>query len=188
MLKPASRQFHPLKTIERAAMGLRARRRQHRENLRKDHAEYEITLTMKEMSEASRKSITTIYPREIIERCQQAIDRTTLNSDIKLRIQGIRKLANGAHIRCKVEEEGTLFVRGPEQTIPRSKSTQTKLRNRHSWSTDCLIQFDGYDRYQNHQEPRSEWHDGWRSNHQICPSPRSAKNLTIIKQARISPS
>ena len=41
-------------------------------------------------------------PKEITERCQHAIEKTSI-SDIKL--QGINRLANGIRVRCATEEQ-----------------------------------------------------------------------------------
>jgi hypothetical protein len=76
--------------------------RQHRDALRQEQAKYEITLTMKETSDNVKELINTMAPKEITARCQQAIDKGSIQ-DVKL--QGINKLTNGIRVRCETEEE-----------------------------------------------------------------------------------
>lgn len=104
------------KSKEKTAAELQARRRTHKEKLRKEQAKYEVTLTMKEMNNAMRKSIMAMTPQKITERCQLAIDSpdlqlngTMMSPTVKPKIQGIVKLANGIRIKCKTEEEATML-------------------------------------------------------------------------------
>lgn len=75
-------------TKEKARMQLLARLREHRENCRKEIAKHTVILTMKEVSEATRKSITLMHSKEITEHCQQAINKTLSTSGVKPEIRG----------------------------------------------------------------------------------------------------
>ena len=80
---------------EKVIAEMHARQRQHHDVLRQERAKYEVTLTMKEISDKVKEVINTMPPKEITERCQQVVEKASI-SDIK--VQEINKLANDIHV------------------------------------------------------------------------------------------
>jgi hypothetical protein len=73
---------------------------------------------MKEVNEATRKSITLMHSKKIIEHCQNAIDKTLATPDARPEIREFSKLANGIRIYCKTEDEANMVSTGvrPSET------------------------------------------------------------------------
>ena|SRR5271154_2928854 len=62
-------------------------RRKQRESLLQERAKYRITLTTKDMNTATRQLIINMSAKEIVERCQQAMNDTSTFNFANQRIQ-----------------------------------------------------------------------------------------------------
>ena len=89
-------------TKEKETAEMRARQRQHRDALRQERAKYEVTLTTKQTTDKVKEQITTMAPKEITERCQQAVEKASIPG---VKLQGINKIVNGIRVRCATEEQ-----------------------------------------------------------------------------------
>ena len=88
-------------TKEEAIAEMRAWQRQ-RDALRQERAKYEVTLTTKETNDEVKQQINTMAPKEITERCQQAVEKASIPG---IKLQGINKLVSGIRVRCATEEQ-----------------------------------------------------------------------------------
>jgi len=89
-------------TKEKEIAEMRARQRQQRDALRQERAKYEVTLTTKQATDEIKEQIMAMTPKEITERCQQAIEKASIPG---IKLQGINKLACGIRARCATEEQ-----------------------------------------------------------------------------------
>jgi hypothetical protein len=89
-------------TKEKEIAKMRARQRQRRDDLRHERAKYEVTLTTKQTTNEIKELINTMPPKEITERCQQAVEKASISG---IKLQGINKLAEGIRVRCTTEEQ-----------------------------------------------------------------------------------
>jgi len=81
-----------------------SQRRKQSEALSEERAKFEIHLTTKNMSAATKQEIMDMSGKEIAERCQKAIDDALPFQGIGYRIQGISKLANEIRIKFDTEQ------------------------------------------------------------------------------------
>ena len=85
--------------------------REERAKIRREREKYEVSLTAATAPEATRKSLTTMTPKDITERFQRAID-TNIHHEDKPRVFGISKSKTDpdkVRIRCKTEEQAKLL-------------------------------------------------------------------------------
>ena len=80
------------------------------EKVRRERAQYEVTLTAHTATEQIKSKLITTDAKEITQLCQFAIDSTTTIGDMKPRLRGIDKLKNNSiRLQCKSAEEVQLL-------------------------------------------------------------------------------
>lgn len=89
-------------TKEKAITEMRARQSQQHNVYRQERAKYEVTLTTRQTTDEVKELINTMPPKEITERCQQAVEKASIPG---VKLQGINKLTNGIRVHCRTEKQ-----------------------------------------------------------------------------------